>query len=71
MKADPQGSAFFVCRVGRRHHLINRKEVIVHGKITAGSEERSQKTEEQKEVALHETKHKGGVDNETEHHRGP
>jgi hypothetical protein len=30
--------------------------VIVHGKITAGSEERSKEAEEQKEVALHETK---------------
>jgi hypothetical protein len=28
--------------------------VIVHGKITAGSEERSQKTEEQKEVGASE-----------------
>jgi hypothetical protein len=56
MKADPGGSVFFVCRVGRRHHLINAKEVITHGKITAGSEERSQKTEEQEEVALQEIK---------------
>jgi hypothetical protein len=31
-----------------------------HGKITAGPEEGSQEAEEQKKVATHETKQKGG-----------
>jgi hypothetical protein len=41
--------------------LTDRKEVIVHGEITARSEEGSQKAEKQKEVALQETEHKGGI----------
>jgi hypothetical protein len=59
MKADPAGQPFFICRVGREHDLTDRKEVIVHGKITAGSEERGQKAEKQKEVVLYETKTQG------------
>jgi len=56
MKADPGGSAFFACQQAQLQ-FDRTKEVMDHGKITAGSEERSKKTEEQKEIGIIKLKH--------------
>jgi hypothetical protein len=48
MEADPGGSAFFVCRVGRRHHLINAKEVIIMAKSQQGQKKEVKKPKSKK-----------------------